>query len=284
MTTKKGEVTREENQLVIMVKESGLDKTKADTLLENFQDYFKIAGEWEKKAKMLTVNSGSQITEMKMAREGRLFLREKRIAIEKTRKELKEQALREGKAIDGIANVLKSLIVPIEDYLDKQEHFIEIKEAERAEALRIEAEKKAEEERIAEEKRIAEEQEKIRLDNIRLQKEAEVREKRMKEERQKAEAERLKQEEILRREREESERKQRDAEAKAEAERIRVEAEKKRIEESARIEREKIEQEARIEKEKADKIIAEEKAEKDRIQKLLDEQIECPKCHHKFNI
>jgi uncharacterized membrane protein YqiK len=39
---------------------------------------------------------------------------------------------------------------------------------------RIEAEKKAEEERIAEEKRIAAEQERIRLDNIRLQLEAEL--------------------------------------------------------------------------------------------------------------
>lgn len=119
-----------ENQLVTIVNESGLDKSKADILLKNFQDYFEIAGDWEKKAKMLVVSDDKQVAEMKMAREGRLFLREKRIAIEKTRKELKEQSLREGKAIDGIANVLKALIVPIEEYLYKQEHFtLGLKEA-----------------------------------------------------------------------------------------------------------------------------------------------------------
>jgi hypothetical protein len=40
---------------------------------------------------------------------------------------LKEQALREGKAVDGIANVLKALIVPLEEHLDKQERFVEIR-------------------------------------------------------------------------------------------------------------------------------------------------------------
>ena len=83
-------------------------------MLDNFSDYFKIAAEWEQKAKTIKVVDETQKADMEMARVGRLFLREKRIAIEKKRKELKEQSLREGKAIDGIANVLKAVIVPIE--------------------------------------------------------------------------------------------------------------------------------------------------------------------------
>ena len=137
----------EQNQLQVIVHESALPKTKADYILEQFQDYFKIASEWEVKAKGIVVTDASQTTDMEMARVGRLFLREKRIAIEKARKSMKEDVLREGKAIDGIANVLKALIVPIEEYLDKQEHFVEIKAKEEAERLRIEEEKKAEEER-----------------------------------------------------------------------------------------------------------------------------------------
>src|SRR5437868_2781361 len=100
--------------LAKIVRESGLGKTKADIVLERFQDYFRIASEWERKSRMLSVTRADQITEMQMARDGRLFLKEKRTEVERTRKTLKEESLREGKAIDGIANVLKGLIEPIE--------------------------------------------------------------------------------------------------------------------------------------------------------------------------
>jgi uncharacterized membrane protein YqiK len=234
----------ETNQLAVIVNESGLEKSKADVLLENFSDYFKLAGEWERKAKVLEVTDASQVAEMKMAREGRLFLKEKRVALEKTRKALKEQALREGKAIDGIANVLKALIVPIEQYLDEQEHFVERQEAERAEAARLEAEAKGQAEWLEAEKKYAKEQERIRLENARLREEAEAKEKQMQAEREQAEAERQRAA----------------AAAKAECERVAAEAAKEKAE------------------------LAAERAEKERIQAALDEQIECPFCHKKFTL
>lgn len=254
-----------DKQLEIIVKESGLDKSKSDILLQNFKDYFEIAGDWEKKAKMLVVTNENQTTEMKMAREGRLFLREKRIAIENSRKALKEQSLREGKAIDGIANVLKALIIPIEEYLDQQEHFVEIRKSKEEELLQIEAEKKAEAERLAQEEAERKEQERIRLENIKLQKEAVERERKIFEERELANAK-------LKAEQDANEKIQAEIRAKAEAEKA------------------KAEELARFEKEKADKIILEERAkaekerlEREKMQKLLDEQIECPFCHKKFN-
>ena len=131
-----------ENQLQVIVKESGLEATKAEFILKNFQSYFELAAEWEKKAKTIVVTSDFQKSDMEAARSGRLMLREKRIAIEKARKELKEQSLREGKAIDGIANVLKALIVPIEDYLEQQERFVEIQEEKKAEVRRLEVERR----------------------------------------------------------------------------------------------------------------------------------------------
>uniref|UniRef100_A0A6M3XB97 Uncharacterized protein n=1 Tax=viral metagenome TaxID=1070528 RepID=A0A6M3XB97_9ZZZZ len=220
----------ERNELAIIVKESGLESAKAQVMLEQFSDYFKVAADWEVKAKTLAVTNADQVAEMKMARTGRLFLREKRIAIEKTRKELKEQALREGKAIDGIANVLKALIVPIEEYLEQQERFVEIKAAAEAEARRIETEKKAEEERIAKEKAEAEERERIRMENIRLQKEAEERERAITAERAKVEAERQRKEKELAEERARVERERQAEREKAEAERAKVEAEKVAVE------------------------------------------------------
>lgn len=238
------------NELQVIIKESNLDQTKAKFILDNFSNYFEIADEWDKKAKMIVVTDEKQEADMQMARVGRLFLREKRLAIEKSRKELKEQSLREGKAIDGIANVLKALIVPIEEYLEKQEKFVEIREEQKKEQIRIEVEKKMEEEKIAKEKAEFEERKRIRLENERLKKEAEEREKKHREEQAKAEAERKRQEDLIRKEREESERKRKEAELKAkqEQERIKKEAE----------------------------------AEKQKLEQLLKDQIECPKCHHKF--
>lgn len=267
----------EENNLAVIVKDSGLEPTKAQFILEKFHDYFNIAAEWEAKAKTIVVTNENQQADMKMARVGRLFLRDKRLSIEKSRKELKEQALREGKAIDGIANVLKALIVPIEEYLDKQERFVEIRAAEKAEQERIAMEKRIEDERIAKEKAEAEERERIRLENEKLKAEAIEKEKQLAAERAKAEEERKAAEEKTRKEREEIE-----AAARAEREKheriiaeqkAKAEAERKALEEKARKERE-------AERAKAEK----ERLEKEKLKQQLKNIIECPKCHHKFSM
>ncbi|MFA5297255.1 MAG: hypothetical protein WC389_03505, partial [Lutibacter sp.] len=245
-----------DNMLMTIVKDSGLEKTKADFILEKFQDYFKIAGEWENKIKTIIVTSDDQKVEMEMARVGRLFLRDKRITIEKTRKELKEQSLREGKAIDGIANVLKALIEPIESYLDQQENFTknrliaEEKEKQRQEQIRLEKEaREKEEQRIRLEKEAREkEEQRIRLEKeeqrIRLEKEEQ--------ERIKAENERLRQEAIERErlakierekhEKELAEIKAKEEEEKKERERL-LEIERKKQEEILKLEREKSQRE-----------------------------------------
>lgn len=125
-----------ENQLVVAVRESGLDQTKAQVLLDKFTDYFDIASKWENTAKGLVITSVEQKTEMKMAREGRLFLKGKRTDIERTRKQLKESSLREGQTIDAIAKILTNLIIPIEEDLEQKEKFAEIQEAKRRAELK----------------------------------------------------------------------------------------------------------------------------------------------------
>lgn len=130
------ETQSQSTDLVRIVKESGLEQTKADYILQKFTNFFEIAADWERKSRAIVVTDISQVAEMKMAREGRLFLKQKRVEVENTRKELKEQSLREGKAIDGISNVLKSLIIPTEEYLEQQEKFAEIQEANRRSILK----------------------------------------------------------------------------------------------------------------------------------------------------
>lgn len=124
------------NQLVQLIDDNGLDKDKGKVLLDNFSGYFEMAAEWKRKTDELVITSIEQKAEMKLAREGRLFLKEKRIAVEKTRKQMKEASLREGQTIDAIAKVLTNLIVPIEKDLEEKEKFAEIQEAKRIEALR----------------------------------------------------------------------------------------------------------------------------------------------------
>lgn len=180
----------ENSKLEVLVQESGLEESKAEKMLDAFHNYFKIAGEWEIKAKGIVVTSEEQVVEMKMARVGRLFLREKRIKIEKMRKSLKEQSVREGKAIDGISNVLKGLIVPIEEYLMIQEKYAERQAAERAEKKRVEEE--AEERRKEEAEEAArEEKEKAEREKEALAKKEESKKKREREEREAAAQEKV---------------------------------------------------------------------------------------------
>ena len=296
----------EVNQLQILVKESGLTPAKATVILEKFQGYFAMAAEWEQKAKTVVVTNATQTAEMQMARAGRLFLREKRISLEKSRKELKEQVLREGKAIDGIANVLKALIVPIEDYLAQQENFVAIQKAKEIETVRIRVEAEMEAERIAKEQVEAEEQERIRLENEKLKADAVKREKKILADRKRANekliAERAKAEaeqaEIREAARVEQEKQQKIlAEQKAKADTAekkqrealqtqREEAVKKQmaLEAEANAKQREIKAEAAKEQAKIDTEKRKAKAEADRLQKILDEQVECPFCHKKFTI
>lgn len=116
------------NELTEIIKDSELEPTKSEVVLKQFTGFFEQAKEWETKSKAIVVTDVFQVKEMQQARDARLALKEIRVNAEKTRKELKEQSLREGKAIDGIANVIKALVVPIEEHLEKQEKFAEVQE------------------------------------------------------------------------------------------------------------------------------------------------------------
>lgn len=261
-------------QLVDILKKSELNDSKAMFVLQTFQDYFKVAAEWELKAKSIKVTDENQTADMKMARIGRLELRSKRIEIEKKRKELKEQSLREGRAIDGVANVLKGLIEPLEEYLNSQEKFVEIREAKRKEEERLEAERLAEQKRIEEE----EAQEKARI----------AREKAEREERERI----LKENEKVKQEAAEAERKHR-----LEAERMRKEQEekdrkaKKELEEAERKrkkEAEKLEKAKKLALEKAKeankKVRKAESMVRVMEKKLVRMKVCCPQCNHRFDL
>ena len=265
------------NELEIIIEQNALEPSKAKYILEQFQGFFGVADEWAAKAKTLVVTNASQTTEMELAREGRLFLRDKRIAIEKARKDLKEQSLREGKAIDGISNVLKALIVPIEEYLERQEKFVELQEEAKLEVKRQEIERRMEEEeRIAQEKAAAE-QERLRVENEQLKKVAQANEIAL-------QAERKKQTDILNAERAKADEELREVARKAKIESDKQAKKLAAEREKANAEREEAAEKARILKEKERAKLEVERKEKERLAEILKNQIECPKCHFKFTL
>jgi len=110
-----------------------------ESLQSSFMPFFQQASEWKGKAMAIQVTSIEQKEAMKDARTARLALKGIRVDTEKRRKEMKEESLRKGKAIDGMANVIFYLIEPIEKHLQEQEDFaarLEAKEREETRQLR----------------------------------------------------------------------------------------------------------------------------------------------------
>ena len=273
-----------ENQLVTIVEQSGLETTKAQIILAQFQGYFNMASEWEAKAKRIVVTTADQVADMAEARAGRLYLREKRLAVERTRKDLKEQALREGKAIDGLANVLKALIVPIEEYLDQQEHFVENRAAAQAEAERVAKEKAEEAERAAKEKAEAAERVRITIENERLRREAFERDAAERAQRESEAAARRKLEEAAATARRAAERVEREAREKAARERAEADRRIKDEQEKAARERRELEARVALEKEKAARAQARRVEEERKHKVALGKEVACPKCGEKFRL
>lgn len=144
-------VPESSTQLLQITKEANLDPDTANEFRINFEEHFKMANEWSKKAKNIIVTNENQTVLMEQARVARLFIRSKRLEIENFRKSKKEYYLRGGQAIDKVCTFLKNMIEPIENHLDLQEHYIEYKKKAEDVRLLAEAQAKAEADRIAKE-------------------------------------------------------------------------------------------------------------------------------------
>lgn len=115
----------EDNKLVKIGEEYGLEENKVQTLLQSYGKYFNEAHELVKGAMDIVVKDATDFETMDLAREKRLALKKVRVEVDKIRKSLKEQALREGRAVDGMANIIKALVEPVEEHLMAQEKFAE---------------------------------------------------------------------------------------------------------------------------------------------------------------
>ena len=114
-----------------LISQSGLSEDKQLALKQSFVDFERISNFWQEQAEKIIVTDINDTDMMILAREGRKALSDKRIAIEKLRKNLKDASLQEGRMIDTIAKELTGLITPTEEYLKLQETFAQRMEEQR---------------------------------------------------------------------------------------------------------------------------------------------------------
>lgn len=99
--------------------------------------------ELSKKYMVLKINGIEDKSGYETVHKARMDVKNRRVAVEHKRKELKEDALRFGKAVDAEANRIKALLEPIESHLEAEQTAID------QEKKKIEAEKtRIEQERV----------------------------------------------------------------------------------------------------------------------------------------
>jgi hypothetical protein len=113
-----------------------LEPSKAALVREAFGAMFTSVEEWQSEASRLVVTAEDQTGKMKRARLLRLEIREKRVALDKRRKAMKEGILLEGRAIDGAFAIFEAMASPLEKHLEEQETYAKRAEAARRDALR----------------------------------------------------------------------------------------------------------------------------------------------------
>lgn len=272
-------VAPEQSQLVAVIQQNNLPEPVAQSLRSSFAPLFASAQNILEKSRNIVVTDAAQKLEIKLARECRLALRAVRVEGDKIRKSLKDQSLREGRAIDGFQNILLHLTESEEKRLDEQEKFVERKESERKAALKssreaalapfgvntifmsladmpddvfaqlLENTRAAHEAKLAAERK--EEEDRIAAENARIKEDARIREEnaRLKREADEREAKAKKERE--------------DAEAILASERAKAAKAKKDADDKAQAEKDAAEATLRAERAKAAKLLAEIQAAKD---------------------
>ena len=267
MSTNTLEVVEEQaNPLALAVQQFGLEGESLSSCLSRFQPLMSEAKRMIGQVEHLTINETSTVNEKKLVRTARLALREIRCKVENERKSLKEDSVRRGKAIDGMANILKAMIEPVESHLEDQEKFDERREQARKDALRAERGAMIRPYSSPEFYQLADMPEDAfnqLLSTLKAAYEAKLEAQRKEAEQARIEAERKAKEEAERREKERQEAER----VRAENDRLRKEAEAR--EAKTKAEREEAAKKAAEAKKLADAKLAKEKAERERLEAQL---------------
>jgi len=116
-------------------KTTGIGHGMQAVIVENFSEPYHKACSLRKAAGKVVVKDEKDTASMQAARELHAPVRDLRLSVEKTRKALKDESLRTGQAIDGVARILKDILAPMEESLLAAATFAERLRAERMERL-----------------------------------------------------------------------------------------------------------------------------------------------------
>lgn len=125
---KETKINKNEEELVQVIKLNSLEHATEKAIRDSFLPFYEQAAEWKEKALALVVKDINETDLMQQAREARLILQKIRTSADKKRKELKEDSLNYGRAVQGVYNFIEDLIKPIEKHLQEQEDFVIIEE------------------------------------------------------------------------------------------------------------------------------------------------------------
>lgn len=114
------------NKLQVILTEQGIAQTDVAKLIEAFGGPFEEAGSVLATYKDIVVTKEDDVAGMQKAREARLLLKKARTTVENSRKSLKADIVKQGRAIDSVARFVKEEIEPAENYLQLQEDFAKI--------------------------------------------------------------------------------------------------------------------------------------------------------------
>lgn len=109
--------------LPAIIEKSGIETEQALIIQGHFEKFIEQVKEWGDKAFKINITSLDQKFEIAEANKAYKIVKEVRLNAEAMRKELKEDSLRKGKLIDGIAKFVFEKIEPIEEHLEKQAKF-----------------------------------------------------------------------------------------------------------------------------------------------------------------
>jgi hypothetical protein len=125
-----------EVEAIVLRPAEDITPSTAANIAAQFGGFYEQAETWRQKALAIKVTSVADKENIAAAREARLALKNIRVGAEKTRKAMKEDSLRYGRAVDGAYNMLEHVVKPLEAHLEEQERIAERLEAERLNNLR----------------------------------------------------------------------------------------------------------------------------------------------------
>lgn len=132
----------ETNELTLVVEQSGIEKTKGEAISKTLGEFFTKANEWNATIEALQINDISETGKMKMAREGRLSLRDMRLdakdIVDAKREEVKAKMadyVLEDKLWLKSFQMVEATFKNLESKLLEKEKFAERKELERLQEL-----------------------------------------------------------------------------------------------------------------------------------------------------